>query len=239
MIENDINYKNKKFRERQNKMKKLLSKILLLLILGSITYVGIQIYQEYKIKDYSDNERTDKIATKQSGKKTKEQKTNLETKNPNQKEQEKIDLKLIDKEYKGYAVDAKLKIDILNIDTYVLKEYSKAGMEVCVSKYYGTEPNEVGNYCIAGHNYITKNMFSKLGELEIGDEIILTDNYNGAVHYTIYDKYKAKPEQTEPLSQNTNGNIELTLITCSDYSSKRIIIKARADKLLVTRNARY
>ena len=201
-------------------MKKFLSKTLLLLIFGIVIYVGIQIYQEWQIKDYSASETEEQLE------KISKDETNIETEQTKQKKQEKIDLKLVDKEYKGYAVDAKLEIDKLDIDTYVLKEYSKAGMEVCVSKYYGAEPNEVGNYCIAGHNYITKNMFSKLGELEIGDEMVLTDNYNGSVHYTIYDKYKADPKQTQPLSQDTNGNVELTLITCSDYSSKRIIIKA-------------
>ncbi len=211
-------------------MKKFLSKTLLLLIFGIVIYAGIQIYQEWQIKDYSASETEEQLE------KISKDETNIETEQTKQKKQEKIDLKLVDKEYKGYAVDAKLEIDKLDIDTYVLKEYSKAGMEVCVSKYYGAEPNEVGNYCIAGHNYITKNMFSKLGELEIGDEMVLTDDYNGSVHYTIYDKYKADPKQTQPLSQDTNGNMELTLITCSDYSSKRIIIKARADNPSITIN---
>ena len=100
-------------------------------------------------------------------------------------------------------------------------------MEVAVAKYFGPEPNEVGNYCIAGHNYIRKNMFSELGKLEIGDEFTLTDNWHGEVNYTIYDKYKATPTQTQSLSQKTNGATEITLITCSDYSKKRIIIKAK------------
>ena len=101
-------------------------------------------------------------------------------------------------------------------------------MELAVSKYYGPEPNEIGNYCIAGHNYIRKNMFSELGKLQIGDKFILTDNWHGEVSYQIYDKYKALPTQTQSLSQKTNGEIEVTLITCCDYSKKRMIIKARS-----------
>ena len=198
-------------------MKKFLKVVLSILIICIGIYIVGEIYQEYKIKDVSIskiNITNNKIGI---------------TKEKNIQEKLKIDLKLVEKEYKGYKVDAKLQIKKLDIDTYVLKEYSKQAMEVCVSKYYGPEPNEIGNYCIAGHNYITKNMFSNLGKLEIGDEIILIDNYNGAIHYTVYDKYKVKPEQTEVLSQNTNGRRELTLITCSDYSSKRIIIKARVN----------
>ena len=41
------------------------------------------------------------------------------------------------------------------------------------------------------------------------------------------DRYKEKPEETSCLSQETD-DIELTLISCTNDSSKRIIIKARA-----------
>ena len=70
-------------------------------------------------------------------------------------------------------------------------------------------------------------MFNHIIELEKGDRIFLSDNKNGKGTYEIYDIYKVKPTDTEVLSQETNGEIELTLITCSDYSSKRIIVKAR------------
>ncbi len=130
--------------------------------------------------------------------------------------------------YKGYTVSCRLKIAKINVDTYVLKNYSKAALDICVTKYYGPNPNEVGNYCIAGHNFLRKNMFGRLTELKKGDEIILTDKKHGAVKYKIYDIFKVKPEQTEVLSQETNGKKEITLITCSDYTSKRIIVKARA-----------
>ena len=53
-------------------------------------------------------------------------------------------------------------------------------------------------------------------------------NKNGVKIYEIYDIYKVKPTDTEVLSQKTNGRTELTLITCSDYSSTRIIVKAFA-----------
>ena len=46
--------------------------------------------------------------------------------------------------------------------------------------------------------------------------------------YIIYDTYTVLPNDTKCLSQKTNGEIELTLITCTFNSEKRIIIKARA-----------
>ena len=195
-------------------MKKIIQIMIIITIIGIVIYYGYAIYQEAQIK-----EKTNYFI----GQAEKESITKTQIMMP----KEKKDLKLVEKEYKGYKVSAKLEIEKLDINTYVLENYNKQTMEVCVVKYYGPEPNEVGNYCIAGHNYITKNMFSKLGTLKIGDEIILTDNYNGKVFYEVYDKYKVKPEDTSPLLQNTNGKKEITLITCSDYSTKRIIIKAK------------
>ena len=202
-------------------MKKIIKGIIFILLIGIISYTAYQMYQEAQIQE--------KPSTSLGQIK---QENITKTQVTTQKE-EKKDLNLVEKEYKGYEVSAKLKIEKLDIDTYVLANYSKQAMEVCVAKYYGPEPNEVGNYCIAGHNYITKNMFSKLGTLEIGDEMILTDNYYGKITYEVYDKYKAKPEDTSPLSQNTNGRKEITLITCSDYSTKRIIVKAKEKNSLL------
>ncbi len=84
-----------------------------------------------------------------------------------------------------------------------------------------------GNYCIAGHNHIKKNMFSQLKKLQIGDEIILTDNLHGVVRYEVFDKFKVNPDETKVVSQKTQGEKQLTLITCSDYLAKRIIVKAK------------
>ncbi len=138
-----------------------------------------------------------------------------------------VNLNLVDEKYKGYETVAKLKIPKLNIDTYVLSNFSKDALEVCVTKFWGPNPNEIGNFCIAGHNYITKNMFSKLYTLEKGDQITLVDNKNGVVKYNVYDIFKVMPSEIEVLNQQTNGSREITLITCTNYSNQRIIVKAR------------
>ena len=96
--------------------------------------------------------------------------------------------------YNGYLVDCRLEISKINLKTNVLANYTKEGLRICASKYYGPNANEIGNYCIAGHNYPRQNMFNHLINLEIGDSIFLTDNKNGKIEYTIYDIYKVKPE---------------------------------------------
>ncbi len=136
----------------------------------------------------------------------------------------KENLGLVQEQYKGYKVSAKLEIPKINLETYVLEDYSIEALKVSVTKFWGNNPNEIGNFCIAGHNY---REFKKTTNLEIGDTIILTDNYNGVVEYEIYDIFKVLPSQTECLSQYTNGKKEVTLITCTKNSQKRIIIKAK------------
>ena len=133
----------------------------------------------------------------------------------------------IPEQYKEYKVSCKLEIEKINLKTYVFENYDEDAMWICPTKYFGPNPNEIGNYCIAAHNYKKKNMFNNIIKLEKGDNIKLIDNINGESNYLVYDVYKVNPEDTEVLSQETNGRVELTLITCSDYSSKRIIVKAR------------
>lgn len=128
-------------------------------------------------------------------------------------------------EYKGYPVIAKLEIPKIELETYVISEYSEKALGVSVTKFYGGNPNEVGNFCIAGHNYITKNMFHDIKKLSNKDEIILTDLEGNSIEYEVYLIETVEPTETKCLSQKTNGRVELTLITCTTDSSKRIIVK--------------
>ena len=142
------------------------------------------------------------------------------------KTNEEIQKTQIPTEYKGFSVIAKLEIPKINLETYVLENYSIQALTVSVTKFYGGEPNEIGNFCISGHNYVVKNMFHNLKKLDVNDEIFLTDLKNRTYKYRIYKKETVLPKETECLSQITDGKIELTLITCTTDSSKRIILKA-------------
>lgn len=130
-------------------------------------------------------------------------------------------------EYKGYKVIAKLEIPKINLETYVLEQYSTAALNVSVTKFWGAEPNKIGNFCVAGHNFQNKNMFHNLKKVEKGDRLTISDNNIGKIEYEVYDTFKVKPEEVSCLSQKTNGKREVTLITCTLDSAKRIIVKAR------------
>ena len=195
-------------------MKKILRWMILIILFLILIFTLNGIYQESQI------EKGESIQNLQSDEAKEE--TNQE------KNKQDIGTKVkVAEQYKGYKVAANLKIEKLKIDTCVLEDYTKNAMETCVTKFFGPNPNEIGNFCITGHNYITKNMFGYLYTLKNGDTLTLTDNQNGTISYKIYHKYKAKANQTYGLSQRTNGKREVTLITCCNYSNERLIIKAR------------
>ena len=92
--------------------------------------------------------------------------------------------------------------------------------------FWGNGPNEVGNFCIVGHNYRNTRFFSKVPTLVNGDVIEITAN-GKTVQYGVYNKYIVEPDDVSCTSQKTNGNREITLITCTDDSKQRVIVKAR------------
>lgn len=127
-----------------------------------------------------------------------------------------------------YTVDSRLTIPSLGIDYPVLSETSEELLKISLNKYWGHEPNQIGNYCIVGHNYANGKLFGKLSQMEIGDTAILKSMATGkSVTYEAYNKYIVDPTDVSCTSQLTNGKREITLITCKEYGTKRLIIKCR------------
>ncbi len=127
----------------------------------------------------------------------------------------------------SYTTEAVLNIPSLGINYPVLSETSEELLKISLNKFWGPSPNEVGNYCIVGHNYKNKKMFGKLSEIKNGDIVELTDNSGKTVKYTVYNKYVVEPDDVSCTSQLTNGNKEVTLITCTNYGKQRLVVKAR------------
>ena len=213
------------------KIKSIIRAFIILFILNAIFYMIYGWYKESKIKIVKNiDTKLTKIEAEENVIKiiTEENEENKNYEKDIEKHKKSNLEEPVPEKYLGYKVDAKLEIPKININSNVLKEYTKEGLEVCISKFWGANPNEIGNYCIAGHNYGRKNMFGYLGVLEVGDKIYLSDNKYGRFSYTIYDKYRIEADDTSSISQDTDRR-EITLITCTSYSNKRLIIKARAD----------
>lgn len=130
-----------------------------------------------------------------------------------------------------YKVDAVLNIPRLGINYPVFSEWSEELLKKSLNKYWGPNPNEVGNYCIVGHNYRSGKMFGNLPAITNGDIIELTDTkYGRTIKYEVYDRYQVDPTDTRCTSQLTGGRKEITLITCKEYGTQRLVVKAKEVK---------
>lgn len=132
-----------------------------------------------------------------------------------------------------YYTEAIINIPSIGVNYPILKETSGTIdhidelLKISPCYFWGNSPNEVGNYCIVGHNYRSSKFFSKVLNLESGDIIEITDLTGRTLKYEIYDKYVVSPDDLDCTSQHTNGMKEITLITCTNDSTQRVIVKAR------------
>lgn len=120
-----------------------------------------------------------------------------------------------------------INIPSINVNYPILSTYTDELLKIAPCRFHGPNPNEVGNVCIAGHNYKNSKFFSKVPNLQLGDKIEITDLSGRMLTYTVYDKFIVNPDELECTSQLTNGNKEITLITCTNDNKQRHIIKAR------------
>lgn len=137
-----------------------------------------------------------------------------------------IPTKILPKELEGFKIIGKLEIPKINLSTYILEETNNSSLNISVTKLCGPNINEAGNFCILGHNYNKTEMFGNLKNLEIEDKFILTNMYGQEVEYIVYDIFKVYPDEVECLKQETYGDREVTLITCTTGALKRLVVKA-------------
>ena len=78
-----------------------------------------------------------------------------------------------------------------------------------------------------GHNYKNGKFFGNLKKLEKGDNIFLLSSKGNEQKYKVYDIYIVDETDMSCTSQETNGKIELTLITCDNDNKKRLVVKCR------------
>ncbi len=123
---------------------------------------------------------------------------------------------------------ATLNIPSLNIKYPVLSETSESLLKVSLNKYWGGNPNEVGNFCIVGHNYKNNKFFGGLRNIKKGAIVELTDLNKNTLKYKVYDTFIADPYDTSCTSQLTDGHTDVTLITCYNSGKQRFVVKARA-----------
>lgn len=120
-----------------------------------------------------------------------------------------------------------VEIPKIKVSYAIINKTTDELLKISPTKFWGPDPNKVGNLCIVGHNYRNNKFFSKVPTLENGDIIKVTDVTGRTIDYAIYDKYVVEPENVSATSQKTDGKKEITIITCTNDSVNRVIVKAR------------
>ena len=131
--------------------------------------------------------------------------------------------------YNNFVMIGYIEIPKISIRYPILEKETVASLEQSVAVRYPDNPklNEPGNVVIAGHNYRNGQFFSNLKNVSTGDVIKITDTTGRTLSYTIYEKYETTAEDVAYITRNTGGNTEITLVTCTDDSNARIVVKAK------------
>ena len=133
----------------------------------------------------------------------------------------------IELQMQGHKVIGIIKIPAIDLEYPIIDKTTKETMRISISKFSGGEINEIGNVALAGHNNYSGTMFGKNKNLKIKDKIYLTDLTRRTIEYEIYNIFVTDPNDTSILETEDKTKRELTLITCKNGRSERLIIKAR------------
>ena len=120
-----------------------------------------------------------------------------------------------------------IKIDKIDLNYSILSISTDDLLDISVCRFAGPMPNEIGNLCIAGHNYIDNKFFGGLKKLKIGDEIEIYDLSGSSISYKIYETYETSEKDTSCTFQDTNNERIVTLVTCNNINGRRFVIHAK------------
>lgn len=74
-----------------------------------------------------------------------------------------------------FSVIGIIKIDSIKISYPILSKINDDLLKISPCRFYGPMPNQIGNLCIAAHNYNDNRFFSKLDKLQNNDIIYIYD----------------------------------------------------------------
>ena len=129
--------------------------------------------------------------------------------------------------FKGYKVEGIIEIPKINIKYPIIDHTNEETMKVSITKFWGPQANEIGNYTVAGHNNKDGTMFGKTKYLQIGDKIKLTNLKNETIEYEVFKIYSIDPDDVSCVESVESGTREVTLITCTNGHKNRLVTKAR------------
>ena len=235
-------------KNRQVEIKLPIILLILLLIIGSAKLISLAMEEKQEVNQVA--ETTNIIEQNSTNENIIISDNNVDTNNVIEGKVEEVETEVIEKDTKAlsqinitsrktssgrkYTSIGLINIPSLNIKYQILSSTSEELLKISVNKYWGPSPNEVGNLCILGHNYKDSRFFGNLPKIKKGAKVLITDLEGRTLTYKVYETDIIKEDDVSCTSQKTNGNKEITLITCyyePGYrkATKRFIAKARAE----------
>ena len=136
-----------------------------------------------------------------------------------------VEVEMPDK-IENYNVLGQIVIDEIDMKNYILDTTTDYSLNLAVTKFYGPDLNQRGNFCITGHN--ARGLFNNLKKLDIGDTFYIIDKKNSEkVTYRIYNRKTISPTDLDCLNQDTNNKREVTLITCNTRRLDKTCFKSK------------
>lgn len=120
-------------------------------------------------------------------------------------------------------------IEIPNLNIYypIFSNFNEELLKISPCKVFGSFPSQDGNICIAGHNYNNSMFFSNLYKLNINDKIYIYDIKGTEFIYKTNKIYEVSESDLSPIFDYEKSEKTLTLITCNNNNSNRIIVRAK------------
>lgn len=145
----------------------------------------------------------------------------------NQTSNEKTKAKTMESK-QTYEIEGVLEIPKIEFAQPIITDATSKHLFISVASIKGTgEPGSFGNYGIAGHrsHKYGKN-FNRLDELEVGDEIYVTNKKSQKFTYKVVEKLYVSPTDVYVLNSDSEKK-EISLVTCHPEinPTQRLIIK--------------
>lgn len=118
-----------------------------------------------------------------------------------------------------------IKINKIKLDYPILSKVSDELLKIGPCRFAGPNPNEIGNLCIAGHNYIDNTFFAKIYLLENGDEVKIYGMDGSFKNYVVFNKTEIENTDFSCTSQYTNNKKIVTLLTCNTLNNRKRIVQ--------------
>ena len=135
--------------------------------------------------------------------------------------------KQVKAQYYGYNVVGIISIPKIGIEYPILDVTNEKSMKISITKFWGNNVNDIGNFTMAGHNNIDDTMFGATDKLKVGDKIEMTDLSGKTLEYEVFSQYIIDPDDVTCVNSVDPETREITLITCKNGRSNRLITKAR------------